>query len=210
VSSAVAALLASGAYLVPMLLSRSSSPTPDHPRILLWYRLLRKPSYKPPDPAIPLAWTLIESGLAVAAYRLLRRPSGAPRNQALGWLAVSIAGIGGWSRLFFGRAACRRALSRQPRCWARPRLSSARQEGRTGSPRWRPCLSSAGLPSRRSSQPTSGAATADAGDDAVSEPARCGEFVLGLVDIRTTGAVQHSIATSQLPSPWQGDPKRLR
>jgi len=24
-------------------------------------------------------------------------------NQALGWLAVSIAGIGGWSRLFFGR-----------------------------------------------------------------------------------------------------------
>ncbi|MEO7335128.1 MAG: TspO/MBR family protein [Caldimonas sp.] len=100
---AVAALAASSAFLVPMLLSRSSSPTPDHPRTLLWYKALRQPSFKPPDIVIPLAWTVIESALAVAAYRLLRQPSAPRRNTALGWLALNIASIGGWSRLFFGR-----------------------------------------------------------------------------------------------------------
>ena len=99
----LAALAASGAFLVPMLLARSSSPTPDHPRTLLWYKALRQPSFKPPDVVIPVAWSLIESALAVAAYRLLRQPSTPPRNTALGWLALNIASIGGWSRLFFGR-----------------------------------------------------------------------------------------------------------
>ena len=102
VPGGLAAALALGSYVVPLLLSRSSSPTPDHPRVLAWYASLRKPSYKPPDVAIPIAWGLIESALSVAAYRLLRRPSGPARNRALAWLGANVLGIGGWSRLFFG------------------------------------------------------------------------------------------------------------
>jgi len=69
----------------------------------LWYRMLRKPSFQPPDVAIPVAWSLIDTVLAVAAYRLLRRPASEPRNQAMGWWALNVALIGGWSGVFFGR-----------------------------------------------------------------------------------------------------------
>lgn len=99
----LAALLASAAFLVPLALSNSTSPTPAHPRVFLWYRMLRKPGYKPPDAAIPIAWSAIESALAYAGYRLLRKPSGPARDRALGWLGLNIVSIGAWSRLFFGR-----------------------------------------------------------------------------------------------------------
>ena len=102
VPKSVAIALAAGAYVLPYMLSRSTSPTPDHPRIFLWYRLLRQPNFKPPDVAIPIAWTLIETGLAAAAYRLLRRPSSPARTTSLALLAGNVAAIGGWSRLFFG------------------------------------------------------------------------------------------------------------
>jgi benzodiazapine receptor len=98
-----AAALAASALVVPYALSRSTTPTPDHPRVLLWYRLLRRPSFQPPDLAIPLAWVGIESGLAWVGYRLLRRPPGRRRNRALALLAGNVLGIGGWSRIFFGR-----------------------------------------------------------------------------------------------------------
>lgn len=101
-SRPLAVVLAVGAYALPYLLSRSTTPTPDHPRVFLWYRLLSQPKFKPPDIAIPIAWTLIESGLAVAAYRLLRKPSSPDRNASLALLAGNVAAIGGWSRIFFG------------------------------------------------------------------------------------------------------------
>ena len=99
----VAAGIASLALVVPLLMSRSTSPTPDHPKILLWYKTLDQPRFKPPDIAIPLGWTLIESGFAVAAYRLLRKKNDASRNTSLAWLAGNVVAIGAWSRLFFGR-----------------------------------------------------------------------------------------------------------
>lgn len=97
-----AGLLAAAAYVVPLALSYSSSPAPQHPRALLWYKSLRMPPIKPPDVAIPLAWVGIESALAFAAYRLLRKPGSAARNRSLGWLGANVVAIGGWSRLFFG------------------------------------------------------------------------------------------------------------
>lgn len=45
----------------------------------------------------------IETCLAAATYRLLRKSGSPARNASLGWLAANIVGIGGWSRLFFGR-----------------------------------------------------------------------------------------------------------
>lgn len=53
--------------------------------------------------AIPLGWTVVETGLAVAAYRLLKKKSDAQRNLSLALLAGNVMAIGGWSRLFFGR-----------------------------------------------------------------------------------------------------------
>lgn len=102
-SKELALALASTAWLVPALMSRSTAPSPNHPRILLWYKSLRQPPWKPPDLAIPLAWFGIETCLAAAAYRLLRRPGSPARNAALGWLATNVVSIGGWSWLFFGR-----------------------------------------------------------------------------------------------------------
>ncbi|MGZ5484212.1 MAG: TspO/MBR family protein [Pyrinomonadaceae bacterium] len=48
---------------MPTALSASTSPTPNHPRTFSWYRRLEKPPYKPPDVAIPIAWTRIEGAL---------------------------------------------------------------------------------------------------------------------------------------------------
>ena len=101
-SRSLATSLALGAYVVPYALSRSTSPSPDHPRILLWYKLLRQPFFKPPDIAIPVTWVALETGLALAAYRLLRKPASHRRTVSLSLLAGNVAAVGGWSRLFFG------------------------------------------------------------------------------------------------------------
>ncbi len=98
----IAASLATAAYVVPYVLSRSTTPTPDHPRVFFWYRFLKKPAIKPPDVAIPLTWVAIDTGLAVAGYRLLRARPGPARSRALALLAGNVLGIGAWSRLFFG------------------------------------------------------------------------------------------------------------
>ena len=80
---AIAATIATTAYAGPYLLSRSTTPTPDHPKVFLWYRLLDQPAIKPPDIAIPIAWLAIESGLAFAGYRLLREAPSRVRTRAL-------------------------------------------------------------------------------------------------------------------------------
>ena len=97
-----AAVLASAAYVVPFMLSYSTTPTPDHPRVFFWYRTLREPAIQPPDAAFPIAWTAIESGLAYGGYRLLRATTSPARTRALALLALNVFGIGAWSRLFFG------------------------------------------------------------------------------------------------------------
>lgn len=103
VTGGAAAALSSMAFFVPLALSASSTPSPNHPRVLSWYLSLRKPAFNPPDWVIPLAWTGIESSLAFSGYRLLRLPLSAERRKALAWLSWNIFMIGGWSRLFFKR-----------------------------------------------------------------------------------------------------------
>jgi translocator protein len=102
-SGPVAAAIASCAFIVPLALSLSSTPSPNHPHTMLWYRTLREPTFKPPDWLFPVAWTGIESGLATAAYRLLRAGPSAARTKALALWGGNIFMIGGWSRLFFKR-----------------------------------------------------------------------------------------------------------
>ncbi len=102
-SPAAAATIASCAFTIPLALSASSSPAPNHPRALAWYLSLREPAFKPPDWVFPVAWTAIEAGLATAAYRLLRAAPSAGRSKALALLGWNVFMIGGWSRLFFKR-----------------------------------------------------------------------------------------------------------
>lgn len=101
ISAPAAAAVASAALLLPSLMSVSSSPSPNHPRIMLWYKTLRQPWFKPPDVAIPLAWTAIETALAFSSYRLLRAPASNARNRSLAWMGVNVLMIGSWSRFFF-------------------------------------------------------------------------------------------------------------
>ena len=100
-SQATAAALASAAFVVPALLSFSSSPSPNHPRVFFWYRSLRQPFFKPPDALIPAAWFGIEAALSAATYRLLRAAPSAARTGALASMAWNVGMIGSWSRLFF-------------------------------------------------------------------------------------------------------------
>jgi len=96
-----AVALAAGALAWPALAGLRWGPQKFAPGI--WYRLLRKPAFQPPDAAFPVAWGLIDSVLAVGAYRLLRRESSPARSRALGLWIVNVALIGGWSAMFFGR-----------------------------------------------------------------------------------------------------------
>jgi benzodiazapine receptor len=97
----LAATLAAGALAWPAEAGRRWGPHRFAQGI--WYRLLRKPGFKPPDPVIPLAWTVIDTALAIGAYRLMRHPSSQPRNRALGLWALNVALVGGWSGIFFGK-----------------------------------------------------------------------------------------------------------
>lgn len=103
VSTAAAAAISASALILPALVSMSSTPTPNHPRILRWYKSLREPRFKPPDALFPLAWSGIDAALAVAGYRLLRSSPSATRSRALFLWGWNVLTIGGWSRLFFKR-----------------------------------------------------------------------------------------------------------
>lgn len=103
VSRPAAAAIAASAFAVPLALSLSSTPSPNHPRTMLWYLSLREPPFKPPDWLFPVAWTAIEAALANAAYRLLRAAPSPDRTKALALWGWNVFMIGGWSRLFFKR-----------------------------------------------------------------------------------------------------------
>lgn len=96
-------LFALGSFAVPLAMSFSSSPSPNHPRILAWYASLRKPFFQPPGWIFPIAWTALEGSLAFSGWRLSNSPDSRPRQRALGLLALNIVSIGAWSRLFFKR-----------------------------------------------------------------------------------------------------------
>jgi tryptophan-rich sensory protein len=96
-SKPAAAALAATAIVVPALAALGKTPS-NSLSTRIWYALLRKPRFNPPQAAFPIVWTALDSALAVGAYRLARQP-----NRALGLFAANVAMITGWSRLFFGR-----------------------------------------------------------------------------------------------------------
>lgn len=104
-SPALAGGIAVGGVVAALLIGRRWSPGPDHPRTTRWYRRLDKPSYTPPSPAYPIAWTGIQAALAYSGYRVLRAEPSLERNAAAALWAANQVGIGGWSGVFFGQRA---------------------------------------------------------------------------------------------------------
>jgi translocator protein len=96
---ATAAAVAASALVWPAVAGRRWGPQTAP----LWYAQLRKPRWQPPDIAFPFVWTAIDGALAYGAYRLLRRPPSPEQRRAVGWWALNVGLIGGWSALFFGR-----------------------------------------------------------------------------------------------------------
>lgn len=101
-SRPAAAALASTALVLPALAALGDRPSRSL-STKVWYALLRKPRFNPPQAVFPVVWTALDSALAVGAYRLARLPATPDRNRALGLFAANVAMIAGWSRLFFGR-----------------------------------------------------------------------------------------------------------
>jgi tryptophan-rich sensory protein len=148
-SAPAAAAVASSAFAIPLALSASSSPAPNHPGTLAWYWSLRQPAFKPPDWTIPVAWAGIETALATAAYRLLRAAPSAQRTKALALLGWNVFMIGAWNRLFFKGRNLPVSTAAWPSCGQRsPSIARRRGLG---------CRWSAGWHLRRYSPPRSGA-----------------------------------------------------
>jgi len=102
-SRPAAAALAATAIAAPALAALSDRPSARNIGTRIWYALLRKPVFHPPQAAFPIVWSAIDSALALGAWRLARQPASRQRNRALGLLGANVAMIAGWSKLFFGK-----------------------------------------------------------------------------------------------------------
>jgi len=101
-SRAKAGAVVAGVLGVTAWLASLHPPAPNRPRTFHWYRSLRKPGFKPPDPAFGIVWPIIEAGLAWGGYRLMRTERSPQRDAALALWGFNLLMIGGWSELFFG------------------------------------------------------------------------------------------------------------
>ena len=76
---------------------------PQEPGAAAWYLTLRKPKLTPPGPAIGGIWMVLYALLGVAGGRLLRAPPTQARRAALAGWGATVAGIGLFPYMFFGR-----------------------------------------------------------------------------------------------------------
>jgi tryptophan-rich sensory protein len=76
----------------------------------LWYRLLRKPPFQPPDWLFGPVWTTLYGTIALSGWRVSKRPASVARSVALGLWAAQLGLNATWSVLFFGQHKKRLAL----------------------------------------------------------------------------------------------------
>ena len=75
-----------------------------------WYRMLRKPSFTPPDRLFALVWPVLYTLGAVSAWRVARTPPSRTRSLALGLWGAQLAFNAAWTPLFFGAHRPRLAM----------------------------------------------------------------------------------------------------
>jgi tryptophan-rich sensory protein len=67
-----------------------------------WYRMLRKPSFTPPDRLFALVWPVLYTLGTVSVWRVARTPASPTRSLALGLWGAQLACNAAWAPLFFG------------------------------------------------------------------------------------------------------------
>lgn len=77
------------------------------PAVREWYPTLDLPSWRPPDAAFPIVWTILYIAMAYAAWLVWQAAEMSGRGWEAAWLALSLYGIQlalnlAWSYLFFG------------------------------------------------------------------------------------------------------------
>lgn len=82
-------LVTGGAVLASALVSAKHSPAPIHPGVYARYKLLRKPSYTPPDWAFGGVWPPLYLLLTASGWRVWNAPRGPQRTRALAhWFGI--------------------------------------------------------------------------------------------------------------------------
>ena len=66
-----------------------------------WYATLAKPSFNPPNQVFGPVWTVLDAGMAVAAWRVWRLPGSTLRSRGLQLFWLQLALNFAWSFLFF-------------------------------------------------------------------------------------------------------------
>jgi tryptophan-rich sensory protein len=77
----------------------------------LWYRLLRKPSFQPPNWLFGPVWNVLYGTIAYAGWRVFQSPPSEQRSAALRWWGAQMALNAAWTPLFFGLQRPRAALA---------------------------------------------------------------------------------------------------
>ena len=77
------------------------------PAVRTWYPSLDLPSWRPPNLAFPIVWTLLYITMAYAAWLVWQAAQRTERGWEAAWLALSLYGVQlalnlAWSFLFFG------------------------------------------------------------------------------------------------------------
>ena len=81
------------------------------PRNKIWYRLLRKPSFTPPDRVFGLVWPPLYAMSIHSGWRVWRSPPSKARTTALALWGVQTVFNGAWSLVFFGKHRPKLALA---------------------------------------------------------------------------------------------------
>ena len=76
----------------------------------VWYRLLSKPSFTPPNAVFRFVWPVLYSLGAISAWRVWKAPPSTSRTAALGLWAAQLACNAAWTPLFFGAHRKKAAL----------------------------------------------------------------------------------------------------
>jgi len=72
------------------------------PNIPTWYAGLAKPAFNPPNAVFPVAWGILYTVMAVAAWLVWRTPPSRMRTIGLSLFAAQLALNVAWSWAFFG------------------------------------------------------------------------------------------------------------
>ncbi len=82
-----------------------------------WYERLNKPSWRPPNAAFPIVWSVLYLLLAVAAWRVWEAAGPGGRATAMTAYGIQLVLNFVWSALFFGMRRMRLALAEVGLLW---------------------------------------------------------------------------------------------